>query len=145
MNRIVRSVNERSYRFRDNFLTFLYKRETWIYLCGFSKCFLIFNSRILVAQLKIIIRKTNPTFLVEISFTRCIITPKLRCLYSFNDYKRIGIRVYQYVPSVVNCLSNTCKHRETGISGEYGEYRDKISDQRWRATYPINRATFLNK
>ena len=79
------------------------------------------------------------------SFTRCIITPKLRCLYSFNDYKRIGIRVYQYVPSVVNCLSNTCKHRETGISGEYGEYRDKISDQRWRATYPINRATFLNK
>lgn len=98
-----------------------------------------------VQQLKIIIRKTNPTFLVEISFTRCIITPKLRCLYSFNDYKRIGIRVYQYVPSVVNCLSNTCKHRETGISGEYGEYRDKISDQRWRATYPINRATFLNK
>ena len=86
------------------------------------------------------------------SFTRCIITPKLRCLYSFNDYKRIGIRVYQYVPSVVNCLSNTCKHRETGISGEYGEYRDKISDQRRRATYPINRATypinratFLNK
>lgn len=52
--------------------------------------------------------------------------------------------MYQYVPSVVNCLSNTCKHRETG-SLETGEYRDKISDHRQHATYPINRATFLNK
>lgn len=49
--------------------------------------------------------------------------------------------MYRQLSIVCPILVNIGKRR----SLETGEYRDKISDQRLHATYPINRATFSNK